>query len=116
MKPCTAPFLCCLLLASACSCVPAKASPDKPGPATEDLARAVSLASAALGERPDAPEDMVAIGARQTIRDGRYVWIVTFKLARLLPADPSTGIVGLGGELRARVDLRSGDVVVGGGD
>jgi hypothetical protein len=97
-------------MTSACRGVPKEASPR-----TRDLERAVSLANAALEERPGSGE-MVAVGARQVIDDGRYVWIVTFKLARLLPADPSQDIAGLGGELRARVDLESGGVVIGGGD
>ena len=99
-----------VLLITGASC-----SPQGANPVTHDLERAVSIAATALGNRPDTP-DTIAVGARQEIVEGKYVWIVTFKLAKLLPADPATDLPALGGELFATVDLKTESVVFTGGD
>lgn len=93
------------------------ALPETASPVSKDLNKAVSIAVAALGDRTENPEDSIAVGARQEILNGKYVWIVTFKLARLLPADPSSSeIVGLGGETYATVDLETETATLRGGD
>jgi len=106
-------FLTLLLLVGGC-CATA------PDPVKADLDAAVALAVEAMetASNPTVPpaQDVVVTSARQHVLDGKYVWVVTFKLRHLLPEDPSEGIVGLGGETFARVDLGTGKVVLGGGD
>ncbi|MHC4858677.1 MAG: hypothetical protein ACYTDY_01135, partial [Planctomycetota bacterium] len=52
------------------------------------------------------------IGAQELILEGKYVWRVTLKPLHLLPENPSTGKIGLGGEIFVNVDLETGKAVV----
>ncbi|MHC4669894.1 MAG: hypothetical protein ACYTFD_16005 [Planctomycetota bacterium] len=85
-------------------------------PETEHLNRAVAigLAESADARRPGGEYRLV--GARQVLVDGKYVWRITFKPCRLLPDDPSTQKIGLGGEIFMNVDLETEVATIGYGE
>jgi len=109
-------LLAALITSVSCAGPPRAARPVETDPVAGDLRSAISIAVLALHDQAEKPEDFVAVGARQMHVDGKYRWIVTFKLARLLPADPSSDLIALGGDLYASVDLETKSAVIRGGD
>ena len=81
-------------------------------PATSDLNKAVSIALAELSDLGKPQDEYKLVSAQQILLKGKYVWHVTFKLAKSLPADPATQAIGAGGEIFINVDLNTGETVV----
>ncbi|MBM4026356.1 MAG: hypothetical protein FJ280_13280 [Planctomycetes bacterium] len=74
-----------------------------------DIEMAISIAVPTVAERLRSPADAhILTGVQQFVRDGKYVWRVTFKPARLLSKEPSREPLGLGGEVFVDVDLNTG--------
>lgn len=69
-----------------------------------------------LNNQTDTPEDYKLIGAEQIYLEGKFIWRMTFKPRYLLPEDPSTEIIGCGGEIFVNVDLKTGERTVGYGE
>ncbi len=58
------------------------------------------------------PHGLVFVGhrmrsARQMLINGQFIWQVTFKPTNLLTEDPSTEVIGAGGEIFVNVDLKT---------
>lgn len=81
-------------------------------PETADLNEAVSMAVAKLAEVRESPGEYKLVSAQQVVVKGNYVWRITFKPVRLLPDDPSSQIIGAGGEVFVNVDLKTEEAVV----
>lgn len=69
-----------------------------------------------LNDQTDTPEDFKLIGAEQIYLEGKFIWMITFKPRDLLPEDPSTEIIGAGGEIIVNIDLNTGESTVGYGE
>ncbi len=54
----------------------------------------------------------IAVGGICLALQGKYIWRLTFKPKRLLPADPAKQIIGLGGEIFINVDLKTRETTV----
>jgi hypothetical protein len=81
-------------------------------PETADLNEAVSIAVAKLADVQKSPGEYKLVNAQQVVVKGKYVWRITFKPVRLLPDDPSSQIIGAGGEVFMNVDLKTKEAVV----
>jgi hypothetical protein len=77
-----------------------------------DLDKAVPIALARLAALGKLEDDYKLIGAEQRLLKGKYVWLITFKPVRFLPADPTAKPIGVGGEIFVTVDLETGRTVV----
>jgi len=87
-----------LILLTTVACQPRVA------PEAQELYRAVALAlNAAAGELESTGHSLV--GAERMVLNGAWVWRVTFKPLHLLPENPGTDFVGLGGEVFVNVNL-----------
>ncbi len=109
-RPLSAAIFLALLLTA---CGPERTAPNAEArfrPETDDLMKAVALALPEFDQARRGAEPFKLIGAEQLILDGKYVWRVTLKTTHLLPEDPSSEPVGLGGEVFVIVDLESGTV------
>ena len=74
---------------------------------------AVLLGITAVGKQSHYPKQgYTVVSAQQMFHGGKYIWRVVFKPARLLPKDPSTLAIGLGGEVFVNVDLNTKETVV----
>lgn len=85
---------------------------DTAQPRTSDLNKAVSIAVAKLSEKLQSPAKYNLIGAHQIYYKGKYVWRITFKPTKLFPADPSTQLIGQGGEVFMNIDLKTKETVM----
>jgi hypothetical protein len=74
-------------------------------PETSDMAKAVSIGVAELAKESQSPAEYKLIGAQQDYYNGKYLWRITFKPKKLLPEDPSSQPIGLGGEIFINIDL-----------
>lgn len=83
-----------------------------PGPDGSELAKAVAVATAKLRATVEPSSDYKLIRAELTWAKGKYVWLVTYKPIKLLPDDPSKGLIGAGGEVFITVDLKTGKTEV----
>lgn len=92
------------LLLPACGC--------DDGVAPTDMERAVAMARDAALEAGLALETFQFMGAQQRVKDGHYLWRITYKPKHLLPEDPSTGLIGAGGELFVNVVLDTGETTI----
>ena len=77
-----------------------------------ELAKAVAQAASKLRTTVENCSEYKLINAKMICVKGKYVWLVTYKPAKLLPEDPSTAIIGAGGEVFLSVDLKSGQTEV----
>jgi hypothetical protein len=74
---------------------------------------AVALGIAAVGNQSHYPKQgYTVVSAQQRFHKGKYIWLVVFKPAKLLPKDPSKECIGLGGEVIVNVDLSTKETVV----
>ncbi len=71
---------------------------------TADLTEAISLSLAELETRSEKPSDYILIKAEQILVNNKFIWRITFKPKELLPADPSSEVIGVGGEIFVNVD------------
>jgi hypothetical protein len=85
-------------------------------PETAALDRVLPIALAAFdgATKTDGPYRL--IDAQQMAIRGRWIWRVTFKAERHLPADPEQGPLTAGGEIFVNVDPATGDATVGYGE
>jgi len=82
-------------------------------PSSTALAQAIALAEAAIAQEADfATQRYTITRVEQIVREGRYLWIVTFKPTHLLPADPAQELIGAGGELLVSVDVAAETTVI----
>ena len=89
--------------------VPSKNAPQLQ---TSDLDKAVSIAIAKSTDARKSGGQFKLVGAQQMFFKGKYIWHITFKLASLLPDDPSTGMIGKGGEVFVNVDVKTEEAIV----
>ena len=96
------------------SCTPSDAIDPKTAsrPETTDLNEAVSIAVAKLADVQKSAGEYKLVSAQQVVVKGEYVWRITFKPVGLLPDDPSSQIIGAGGEVFVNVDLKTKEAVV----
>jgi hypothetical protein len=94
-----------LLLALAGACQ------SRVAPGAEVLNRAVALASEAAAEQLGS-EEYRLIGAEWVIHQRVWIWRITYKPERLLPANPAEEIGAMGGELFVNVNLATGDCTI----
>gem|GEM_PF-1620144 len=71
---------------------------------TDDLSEALSLSLAELETRSEKPSDYILIKAERIPVNNKYIWRITFKPKEFLPADPSSEMIGAGGEIFVNVD------------
>ena len=71
---------------------------------TADVTEAISLSLAELETRSEKPSDYILIKAEQILVNNQFIWRITFKPKELLPADPSSEVIGAGGEIFVNVD------------
>lgn len=69
--------------------------------------KAIAVAVEKVATTLERPHDYRVIRVQQAVVRGRYIWSVTFKPTRLLPADPSTDEIGAGGEIFVNVDVQT---------
>jgi hypothetical protein len=96
-----------LLLVLCFGCVHSAARPPSSAARvdTAGLQDTVAVATSALqGQSHSSAENWTLTSAQQVLVKNRYVWRITFKPTRLLPKDPSQGLIGLGGEVFVNVD------------
>jgi len=106
------------LFASAVSCVSLKAAQSKgeTQPEVSDLNKAVSIALAESIDARKSQGELKLVGAEQIVVKGKYIWRITLKPISLLPDDPSTQLIGAGGEIFVNVDLKTGEAIIGYGE
>ncbi len=74
---------------------------------------AVSLGIVAVGEQSHYPKHgYTVVSAKQIFHGGKFIWRVVFKPTILIPEDPSTQPIGVGGEVFVNVDLSTKETVV----
>ena len=73
-------------------------------PETSELYKAVSIAMAKSADVRKSPGEFKLVSAQQIIVKGEYIWFITLKPVNLLPDDPSTQMIGAGGEVFINVD------------
>lgn len=73
-------------------------------PQTAEFAKAVSIGTAKLQSTLASASDYKLIKAELVWHKEKYTWRLTFKLAMLLPRDPSQTPIGKGGEVFVDVD------------
>jgi hypothetical protein len=81
-------------------------------PETADLNEAISIAVARLADVQKSSGEYKLVSAQQVVVEGKYVWRITFKPVKLLPDDPSSQIIGAGGEIFMNVDLKTKEAAV----
>ena len=81
-------------------------------PETSELYKAVSIAMGKTVNLRKSRGEIKLISAQQIIVKGKYIWRITLKPVNLLPKDPSTKAVGLGGEIFINVDLKTDEAKV----
>ena len=69
-----------------------------------DVTEAISLSLAELETYSEKPSDYILIKAEQILVNNKFIWRITFKPKELLPADHSTEVIGVGGEIFVNVD------------
>lgn len=77
-------------------------------PEAADLVRVMEIAHTAYEKVEASAEPHRLVGVKQIVTPEGYVWRATYKLASLLPEDPSEGLVGAGGEVFVNVDPTTG--------
>jgi len=81
-------------------------------PETSDMAKAVSIGVATLAKELQSPVEYKLTSVQQIYYEGKYIWRITFKPKKLLPADPSSQPIGAGGEVFINIDLDTKETVV----
>ena len=77
------------------------------------LRDAVAIANSVVVLQSFQPaNDLILTSAQQIFVKGKYVWRITFKPSSLLPKDPSTTPIAVGGEIFVTVDLTTRKSVV----
>ena len=95
-----------MAFASGCTNAPSSQPCQTTGADIAGRRDAVAIAVAALHDQSTYPaSDYTLTSAQQIVVEGKDIWRITFKPARLLPRDPSKELIGLGGEIFVNVDL-----------
>jgi hypothetical protein len=108
----SAVLLSMVLFGSSCERRDSGASKGKAQPETSDLNKAVSIGCAKLAEEVESPTEYKLIGAEQIYYEGKFIWRVTFKPTRLLPAKGAVKPIGVGGEVFMNIDLETGETII----
>ena len=95
---------------AACSTVPERRHE------TDALDSALPAALAALDGARKGEGPYRLIGAQQLPIDSRWIWRMTFKAERHLPADLEHEMLTAGGEIFVNVDVATGETSVGYGE
>ena len=91
---------------------PGKQPPQANHAEASDLNEAVSIGTAKLAELKKPAEKFKLVGAEQRILKDKYIWLLTFKSAELLPVDPAKQLIGLGVEIFIKIDLKTKETTV----
>lgn len=81
-------------------------------PQTAEFANAVSVGTAKLQSTIATASDYKLTKAELVWNKGKYTWRLTFKLAKLLPIDPSQMPIGVGGEIFVDIDPKTNELVI----
>ncbi len=81
-------------------------------PETAELAEVISMTTARLQATVESPSDYKLIKVELTWAKGRYAWLTTYKLSRLLPENPEEELIGAGGEVFITLDVKNGQTEV----
>lgn len=102
-----------LLIVLASPLIMAQENPHQQAPANNiDLIRAVAKATAKLQTALATSSEYTLIKAELLWKQGKYIWRLSYKLARLLPKDPTQGLIGKGGEIFVDVELDTDAIVI----
>ncbi len=77
-----------------------------------DLDRAVTIASSTIEQEGYAISEYTLTAAARLVHQDQWIWRITYKPNDLLPENPATKPVGLGGELFVNVDLKTDKAVI----
>lgn len=81
-------------------------------PQTAEFTKAVSVGTAKLQSTMASASEYKLIKTELVWRKGKYRWRLTFKLAKLLPKNPSQSHIGLGGEIFVDLDPETEEITI----